>query len=1300
MSAMVVNGGGLGASRAEIAELREVFAKFHPVLHTTKDRQGNEDTELVITANELGMVMRKLGQDVLPNELADMIEDNDGKLTGHGTPDGVLDFPEFIHMMSRKLHDQAHKQEVQEAFQVFDTDRSGYISAKELCNVMNNLGIDLPNEDGTPMSEAEVADLICDWGPVGKDGRRARRPGMSWERFWSEIQGADGIGKKKKKGRAKLAQETERLVKKAQMELKQAREAAQAVDGRYEAETEEAFEKRQREAQDVVTAAEKKLEDLKSQSTENVDEVTVTRLDIKRFAAQDNESTHEAVKMNLPQQIERTVRTRTFLGTRFLTTDAAQMARRFSVRLAGMDKSGAIDLGEIKGALQEFDRYGDQSVFVQELGMVCEVLARRPMKNTLNALVETLRDTKHYPNAPWCCVGSPPWQAWTCERCMSVGNIDERCRIQTCLAERPSGAAGCRCPRPVKSAGMAVDRLAPFVSCEHDADNFTISVGRDGIAANKSAKQEKHTSKCVHGSESWSAFCARRASIHGYGSISDPRRQRLSWTRGHVPGGSCAFCCVSIKAGAVTHDWAKTADGNRWIEVEVDERTNEKHDPLEGLWAHIFPGGAEWRAGRGFPKIIDAPCEDCEDNHARFCLGAHAKQQEKLELKHAYETLQDEEMRNHGDTDTAEERIHNARTTKVLAEKRVSATEAAERDSRMRWCETCANTQRVRFNEGAKDQRSVQSLEDVESKIERDMASFMRRRKPQELLAEIRRVAMTFQAKAYYGEIRDKLLRRRVLEENKSGFTPMHCAARDGRLGCVHALLVHDSTALEEDMVPVGKSVAYTWDPYGGTAYKLDPPQDADRRPGLRHPDYDVWPTSTSLQAKMVWCGTQEGQGPIQGRGITEQEIQEIRDSTGAVITVPSGLNTDNEAWKRAEEGPDAGSGTEAAPVVIVIEGSCNAQLDGCESPILVAKRNLKALRLRYFLGHLRELYATGVATEKSRAKALNVAKENKQKITDELMHLERTMQTKQTQKQEEHQQQLKAEEKKKDADLVEKRLAWNTCVDNQRIQAHRIAEVEVDYQMMQPSEFDTVKRTQKLLATADLMGFTPLHWACRNGHTAVALALIAEGAHPTALSKKGRTPLEEAEAFLKFDAGEEGEELSKINQSSLGAELVALRAAEERRRNCVAELRAQCPLMGDEPLNRGTQIIVAGYGHGEYVRRKQKASSGLCGRGTRCAVHIVRFTAGGEEQHLPLKEMSWQLHKFKAERLARSTKAFTSTTTGNSSGDSSFDGLEQSAAKPTAEPEPALPGGVPSTPSKYVQAHSVSARTGKKLEL
>ena len=246
--------------------------------------------------------MRKLNVEVLPNELADMIEDADGGIKGHMEPDQALDFAEFIGLMSRKLNDPHAKNELQDAFQVFDADGNGFISARELCNVMNNLGIDLPNDDGTPMSEGDVEDLICDWGPPDPHtGRRERKPGMSWDRFWGEIQGgSDGFGKKKKKkGRSTETEATAKLLKRAQVELQGAKKDFDARQGRYDDELEEAFAAREQEAKSKVDECEANYEKLKRDSEEDDEELTVTRLDLKRFAAQDNLGTHDAVRLGV-----------------------------------------------------------------------------------------------------------------------------------------------------------------------------------------------------------------------------------------------------------------------------------------------------------------------------------------------------------------------------------------------------------------------------------------------------------------------------------------------------------------------------------------------------------------------------------------------------------------------------------------------------------------------------------------------------------------------------------------------------------------------------------------------------------------------------------------------------------------------------------------------------------------------------------------------------------------------------------------------------------------------------------------
>ena len=97
-------------------------------LNTMTDGDGT------ITTHELGTVMRSLGQNPTAAELQDMINEVDAD--GNGT----IDFPEFLTMMARKMHNIDPEQELKEAFKVFDRDGNGFVSASELRQVMANLG--------------------------------------------------------------------------------------------------------------------------------------------------------------------------------------------------------------------------------------------------------------------------------------------------------------------------------------------------------------------------------------------------------------------------------------------------------------------------------------------------------------------------------------------------------------------------------------------------------------------------------------------------------------------------------------------------------------------------------------------------------------------------------------------------------------------------------------------------------------------------------------------------------------------------------------------------------------------------------------------------------------------------------------------------------------------------------------------------------------------------------------------------------------------------------------------------------
>ncbi|KAJ1458399.1 hypothetical protein M885DRAFT_512803 [Pelagophyceae sp. CCMP2097] len=113
----------------EVDELREAFQLF------------DEDGDGTINQEELGTVMRSLGQDVAGPQLQKIFQsiDVDGS--------GALNFQEFLTLVALYLPASCTgDEELLEAFKVFDKNNSGTLSIIELTATVHALGIDATPE--------------------------------------------------------------------------------------------------------------------------------------------------------------------------------------------------------------------------------------------------------------------------------------------------------------------------------------------------------------------------------------------------------------------------------------------------------------------------------------------------------------------------------------------------------------------------------------------------------------------------------------------------------------------------------------------------------------------------------------------------------------------------------------------------------------------------------------------------------------------------------------------------------------------------------------------------------------------------------------------------------------------------------------------------------------------------------------------------------------------------------------------------------------------------------------------------
>lgn len=116
-------------TQEQIAEFRDTFQMFD------KDGDGT------INTNELGAVLRSLGQSPDEEDLQDMIDDADEDESG------TINFQEFVGLMLKSQTSGLTREDIKQAYRVFDKDGNGYVSAGELRYVMAKLGVNFSDEE-------------------------------------------------------------------------------------------------------------------------------------------------------------------------------------------------------------------------------------------------------------------------------------------------------------------------------------------------------------------------------------------------------------------------------------------------------------------------------------------------------------------------------------------------------------------------------------------------------------------------------------------------------------------------------------------------------------------------------------------------------------------------------------------------------------------------------------------------------------------------------------------------------------------------------------------------------------------------------------------------------------------------------------------------------------------------------------------------------------------------------------------------------------------------------------------------
>merc|ERR1740117_2120048 len=136
-----------GLTQDQVEEIKEAFDLF--------DTDGSGS----IDVNELKVAMKALGMDAKSEEIRKLINDIDTD------GDGTIDFDEFLAMMTARKQGEDTREDLIKVFKLFDDDKTGTVSFKNLKRVCQELGEN--------MTDDELKEMM-DWADKDGDGYSTR----------------------------------------------------------------------------------------------------------------------------------------------------------------------------------------------------------------------------------------------------------------------------------------------------------------------------------------------------------------------------------------------------------------------------------------------------------------------------------------------------------------------------------------------------------------------------------------------------------------------------------------------------------------------------------------------------------------------------------------------------------------------------------------------------------------------------------------------------------------------------------------------------------------------------------------------------------------------------------------------------------------------------------------------------------------------------------------------------------------------------------------------------------------------